>query len=183
MEIEGRPLHPTRRAILAGAMAIPLISCNFGQVAEEVVEPENPIGNQNLPLEKNWYQIFIELETNLIQSVNSTIERSDRFEDELREIKSHHLAHLQVFSNQALSQDVIFNSKPGSGAFGELANLRIRHSRSVNFIKNSLSEITDPLLISTITQIAACDNQVISQLADLMSQVASTQDPPEVTSG
>lgn len=183
MEIEGQTLHPTRRAILAGAMAIPLISCNFGQGAQEVVEAENPIGNQNLPLQKNWYQIFIELETNLIQSVNSTIERVDSFESELRQMNSHHLAHLQVFSSVELPQEVIFNSKSGNGLFGELANLRIRHSRSLNFIKNSLSEITDPQLISTITQIAACDNQIVLQLADLMARVTKVQDSPEVTSG
>lgn len=174
-------VHPTRRAILAGAAAIPLISCSFVQEIEESPEVVNPIGNQATPIEKNWFEIFIELETNLMESVDSTIERVSSFENQLREIKSHHGAHLSVFSNATSSPDVVFNSKPGVGDFGELANLRIRHSRSLNFIKNSLSEITDPLLISTITQIAACDKQVIDQLADLMSQVAEIQVPPEVT--
>ncbi len=174
-------MHPTRRAILAGAAAIPLISCSFGQEAEQPSQAVNPIGNQPTPAEKNWFEIFIELESNLIQSVDSTIERSTSFESQLREIRSHHEAHLAVFSNSSTSQEVIFNSESGIGDFGELANLRIRHSRSLNFIKNSLSEITDPLLISTITQIAACDKQVIDQLADLMSQVAKVQNPPEVT--
>lgn len=174
-------VHPTRRAILAGAAAIPLISCSFGQEAEQPSQASNPIGNQPTPTEKNWFEIFIELESNLIQSVDSTIERSTSFESQLREIRSHHEAHLAVFSNSNTSQEAIFNSKSGIGDFGELAKLRIRHSRSLNFIKNSLSEITDPLLISTITQIAACDKQVIDQLADLMSQVAEVQNPPEVT--
>lgn len=179
--MEGRIVHPTRRAVLAGAAAIPLISCSFRQEVEKPSQAENPIGNQATPLEKNWFEIFIELESNLIQNVDSTIERVANFENELREIRSHHIAHLAVFSNSTSPQEVIFNSKSGIGDFGELANLRIRHSRSLNFIKNSLSEITDPLLISTITQIAACDKQVIDQLADLMNQVAEVQNPPEVT--
>ena len=172
-----------RRAILAGAVAIPLISCTFGADDQTITEAENPIGNQTPLVEKNWLDIFKELEINLLKSVDFTLERVDNFENELRAIRSHHLDHLKVFSNESIADLAIFNSKPGNGAFGELSNLRIRHSRSLNFIKNSLVKITDPVLISTITQIAACDNQVILQLADLMNQVAVRQEPIEVKSG
>ncbi len=176
-------MHPTRRAILAGAVSIPLISCTFRQESEVNLGDENPIGNPPSIVEKNWSEIFIELESSLIKSVDTTLEQVDQFENELRKIRTHHLEHLKVFSNQQPPAEGIFNSKPGIGVFGELSNLRIRHSRTLNFIKNSLAEITDTLLMSTITQIAACDRQVINQLADLMNQVAKAQEPVEVTSG
>lgn len=172
-----------RRAILAGAVAIPLLSCTSATLDEAGSEIENPIGNPTAALEKDWNQIFANIESELIKQVNKTIESMGVFEKELRQIYSHHLAHFKVFSNSSPAPAAIFNSQPGTGAFGELANLRIKHSRSLNLIKNSLHEISDPLLITTLTQIAGCDNQVIIQLAGLMSKVAQTAQPPEVTSG
>lgn len=172
-----------RRTILAGAVAIPLLSCTSASLDEASLETENPIGNPTPALEKDWNQIFANIELDLIQQVNKTIENINVFEKELRQIRSHHLAHLEIFSNSAPTEEAIFNSQVGTGAFGELANLRIKHSRSLNLIKNSLSEVSQPLLITTLTQIAGCDSQIIIQLANLMTKVAQTPEPPEVTSG
>jgi hypothetical protein len=183
LEIEGQGMRLNRRAILTGVVAIPLLSCTSATLDETSPETENPIGNPTAASEKDWNQIFANIESELIQQVNKTIESIGVFEKELRQIHIHHLDHLKVFSNSSPTDEAIFNSKPGVGAFGELANLRIKHSRSLNLIKNSLHEISDPLLITTLTQIAGCDNQVIIQLASLMAKVAQTAQPPEVSSG
>lgn len=172
-----------RRTILAGAVTIPLLSCTSATLDEANLETQNPIGSPRSTPQKDYRQIFATLELELITGVNETIQRVDIFEKELNQIYNHHLDHLKVFSNLIPAEVALLNSEPGTGAFGELANLRIKHSRSLNLIKNSLNEILDPLLITPLTQIAGCHNQVIIQLANLMSKVAQPAQPPEVTSG
>ena len=172
-----------RRKVLLGALAVPILSCTASTISDAGEEIENPIGNPPLAPEKSWDEFVILSETELINSVDFAITRVNKFENELREIRAHHLEHLRLYSDQPTPNEAVFNSVLGNGNFSELANLRIKHARNVNLIKNSLKEISQPALITTFVQIAACDHQVVNLLADLMTQVFENPSAPAVSSG
>lgn len=172
-----------RRKVLLGALAVPLLSCTTSTISDSDGEIENPIGNPPLAPEKSWDEFVIASETELINSVNFAITRVNKFENELTEIRSHHLEHLKLYSDRPAPDDAVFNSVLGNGNFSELANLRIKHARNINLIKNNLKEITQPALITSFVQIAACDHQVVNLLADLMTQVFENPSAPAVSSG
>jgi hypothetical protein len=183
LEIEGQHVRLDRRRVLLGALAVPLLSCTTSTISDSGEEIENPIGNAPTAVEKSWDEFLITSEIALIDSVDFTISRVNKFENELREIRNHHLEHLKLYSDQPAPAEAVFNSVLGSGNFSELANLRIKHARNVNLIKNNLKEITQPALITTFVQIAACDHQVVNLLADLMTQVFENPSAPAVSSG
>lgn len=173
----------SRRLVLTGVVTIPLFACNLSENSQIVTELENPIGNTPTPSEKNWIGFFAEIEKTLISQVEKCIGNSSEFDVELTEIKEHHQAHLKLISQESFGQEEITKSALGAGTFSELANLRTQHARSINLVKNSLAQIKDPQLITVLTQIAACDSQVVNKLADLMTQVAVTNPLSEVKSG
>jgi hypothetical protein len=183
LEIEGQQVRLDRRKVLLGALAVPLLSCTASTISDSGEEIENPIGNPPLAPEKSWDEFVIASETELINSVDFAITRVNKFENELREIRAHHLEHLRLYSDQPTPTEAVFNSVLGNGNFSELANLRIKHARNVNLIKNNLKEISQPALITTFVQIAACDHQVVNLLADLMTQVFENPSAPAVSSG
>jgi hypothetical protein len=172
-----------RRKILLAAIAVPLVSCSSGVISDSNNQPKNPIGNPTPAEVEDWSEFISTLEMDLIKNVDLTIAKVSRFETELRAIRAHHADHLQIFNSKEITDEAIFNSEVGSSNFSELANLRIKHSRNINLIKNSIKKVTDPALITTFTQIAACDTQVVNLLADLMLQVAQTPEVPAVSSG
>lgn len=172
-----------RRKVLLSALAVSIVSCTSSVDSLSPTQSANPIGNPSAPESENWNEFIINLKSDLIATVDKAIVRMSKFENELREIRSHQVNHLRIFSTEELANTAVFNSEVGSSNFSELADLRIKHARSINILKNNLNKITDPTIVTLFTQIASSDTQIVNQLADLMLLVAQAPTAPAVSNG